>query len=406
MQQYNLTATLQSSGYSIDSEYRSVIFGVVVSCKATSKKILAKNPSLAPLHVFPSISTSTPPIITNRTMPPKTPTHLLDGGLGTLLADKYDTVFDESTPLWSSHLLLSESGRKFLLNAQSSFANSGADIILSGTYQASYTGFENSGIKDRAEAEKLMRDGVQIANNAFGGRNGKVALSLGAYGATMIPGAEYSGAYDSDHSSVTQLAEWHSLRLSAFHGPSPEKAECWGNIEYVAFETLPRIEEVKAVRQVMDSLSEKDMKQYWISCVFPGEGNTLPDESTILQVVEAMLEGEERKPMGIGLNCTRVGKVEGLVLEFEDAVKSLDLSGKVALVFYPDGTQGEVYNTSTKEWEKVGGTQEAEIPWDEMMFGILERARARGVWREIFVGGCCKTTPEHIAKLRKLIDNI
>jgi homocysteine S-methyltransferase len=340
-------------------------------------------------------------------MPPKTPIHLLDGGLGTILADRYDTVFDGSTPLWSSHLLLLESGQKTLLDAQSAFADSGADIILSGTYQASYTGFESSGIKDREEAEKFMRGGVQIAKKASQGReNGKVALSMGAYGATMIPGAEYSGDYDAAHSSVAQLADWHHERLSAFYGSSPEKSVCWDDVEYVAFETLPRIEEVKAVRQVMESIPEKEMKGYWISCVFPGEGNKLPDGSTIPTVVDAMLGGEERKPMGIGLNCTRVGKVEGLVLEFEDAVEALGFAGKVALVFYPDGTQGEVYNTSTKEWEKVGGMQESKIPWDEMMFGIIERAQARGVWRKIFVGGCCKTTPEHIAKLRKLIDKL
>jgi homocysteine S-methyltransferase len=252
-----------------------------------------------------------------------------------------------------------------------------------------------------------MRDGVQIAKKAFAGReNGTVALSLGAYGATMIPGAEYSGVYDTAHSSVAQLADWHRGRLSAFHGSSPDKVACWADVEYVAFETLPRIEEVKAARQVMESMPETEMKGYWISCVFPGEGNRLPDGSTILQVVDAMLGGEGKKPMGIGLNCTRVGKVEGLVLEFEDAVKALGLSGKIALVFYPDGTQGEVYNTSTKEWEKKGGIQESEIPWDEMMLGIIDRVGGRGVWREIFVGGCCKTTPEHIAKLRKLIDNL
>jgi homocysteine S-methyltransferase len=41
-----------------------------------------------------------------------------------------------------------------------------------------------------------------------------------------------------------------------------------------------------------------------------------------------------------------------------------------------------------------------------MVFGIVKRARNRGLWKEIFVGGCCKTTPDHISKLRKRIDEV
>jgi homocysteine S-methyltransferase len=42
--------------------------------------------------------------------------------------------------------------------------------------------------------------------------------------------------------------------------------------------------------------------------------------------------------------------------------------------------------------------------WDEMLMGIVDRARGRGGWKSILVGGCCKTTPLDIAKLRKRID--
>lgn len=47
-----------------------------------------------------------------------------------------------------------------------------------------------------------------------------------------------------------------------------------------------------------------------------------------------------------------------------------------------------------------------QMPWDKMVFGIVKRARDRGIWKEIIVGGCCKTTPEHIAKLRERIDEL
>ena len=265
-------------------------------------------------------------------------------------------------------MLLSPSGQKTLLDAQSSFAKAGADIILSATYQASFTGFSSSGITSHDEASKLMRDGVSIARNSFKGTGregkGKVALSLGAYGATMIPGTEYSGVYDEGHRSVVQLNTWHAERLEAF---GPLQSECWEMVDFVAFETLPRIEEVKAVREVMSQLPDGMEKEYWISCVFPRDGNVLPDGSSVREVVRAMISGKGRRPLGIGVNCTRVGKVEGLVLEFEDAVRGLGVEG-VALVLYPDGTRGEVYNTSTKEWEKVEGTEDSKVSCDCSIF--------------------------------------
>jgi homocysteine S-methyltransferase len=53
-----------------------------------------------------------------------------------------------------------------------------------------------------------------------------------------------------------------------------------------------------------------------------------------------------RRPMGVGINCTRVGKVEGLIEEFGSAIRELDGIGEVtewpSLVVYPDGTMGEV----------------------------------------------------------------
>ena len=71
--------------------------------------------------------------------------------------------------------------------------------------------------------------------------------------------------------------------------------------------------------------------------------------------VRAMLNSEIPGPLpwGIGINCTKVHRLEPLLLEYEAAVA--DVLGKdaewPALVLYPDGTNGEVYNTSTKTWD-------------------------------------------------------
>jgi homocysteine S-methyltransferase len=301
------------------------------------------------------------------------PILILDGGLGTTLKDQYNAEVDGATrPLWSSHLLIADPAK--LLAAQTAFTDAGADIILTATYQASLKGFARTidpedgslGIP-RAVAEAYMRSAVGISRASFRnvqatGDGGSVALSLGAYGAVMVPSQEYTGKYDNGHKSVEQLRDWHNARLNIF----TEGEEVWHDVDMVAFETVPLLAEIKAVRQTIwmaqqNSANFKREKPFWISCVFPGKELRLPDGSSVDGVVRAMLAKQENAalPFAIGINCTKIGKVVELLREFEVVVKSLIEAGELdqspALVLYPDGTKGEVYNTTTHEWEMPEG---------------------------------------------------
>lgn len=381
------------------------------------------------------------------------PILLLDGGLGTTLADQHACTFDARTPLWSSHLLLSSSTAALLLATHAAFAHAGADVILSATYQASFEGFARTGPGISAHAAAaLMRRGVRLAREAFGEARpaGTVALSLGAYGAVMVPSQEYSGRYDEARMSVAGLQAWHLRRLRAFmpaagpegdeeerdEGDEEERAGSWAEVDLVAFETLPRVQEIEAVRRVMATCERgsepgkgPEGRPFWITCVFPGEGNCLPDGSGVRATVRAMLEPDPARalPMAVGVNCTPVAKLESLVLEFESEVAAMVEAGDAewpSLVLYPDGTHGEVYDTTTKQWLKPATEAESvvsglcggvgkepwltddgqEVSWGDAIWGIVQRARGRALWRSILVGGCCKTTPEDIARLRQRID--
>ncbi len=139
------------------------------------------------------------------------------------------------------------------------------------------------------EAAKYMRSAVTISRSAFGnaGRSsGIVALSLGAYGATMVPSQEYTGKYPPEMLHTNGLHGFHVDRILCF----VEDNNTWNDIDIVAFETLPRLAEVEAVRMVMGKLETeyKLRKRFWISCVFP-DHDKLPDGSTIPAVLEAMI---------------------------------------------------------------------------------------------------------------------
>ncbi|KAI5284819.1 hypothetical protein KEM54_001051 [Ascosphaera aggregata] len=359
---------------------------------------------------------------------------ILDGGLGTTLEDEFGMKFNShTTPLWSSHLLLSDEGLHLLKNCQERFRNAGADILLTGTYQVSEEGFartpippvlhgadttsagdENYGL-DKETVTTALRRGIETTlRTRFGeelpspscvkSKGGGVALSLGPYGACMVPGQEYSGNYDSDHKSEDALYRWHLQRLELFtglKGDEPSK-KILSRLQYIAFETIPVLEEIRAVRRVVQKLG-LNATPFWISCVFPNEDDRLPDGNTVEAAITAMLEGDLPRPFGIGMNCVKLYKLPQLIGLYESSVSKLLDEGVIpeapTLVLYPDGTNGEMYDTTKQAWVKSerGGSKGL---WADQMASIVATSRAKGVFSHFIVGGCCKARPADIQNLR------
>ncbi|KAI1412514.1 Homocysteine S-methyltransferase [Hypoxylon sp. FL1857] len=342
------------------------------------------------------------------------PVLILDGGLGTSLEDNYGVKFDESTPLWSSHLLISDP--ETLRACQRDFGNVPVDILLTATYQVSAEAFARTKTSDhprgfqRCEISSFLDLAVSIAEEVKS-PEARIALSLGSYGACMVPSQEYSGNYDAEHSSIEQLFAWHCDRFHLFDQIDNLRSR----ISFIAFETVPRLDEIKAIRKLFarapsntPSVLNGDTA-FWISCVFPSESHTLPDGSVIDQVVDALLSTDysDVVPWGIGINCTKIAKLPGLVNAFEVAVSRLAGAGRLetrpSLVLYPDGTNGEVYDTTTKTWRAPASQQAPMSPWEHQLADVVALARDQRCWKSIVVGGCCKATPDDIAKLRAVI---
>ena len=392
------------------------------------------------------------------------PVLILDGGLGTTLEEQHNVHFSSaSTPLWSSHLLLSSP--ETLLEVQTDFVRAGADVLLTATYQASFDGFLKTNLRppdassldahigyERATATDLMRSAITISRSAFvaAGRHGLVALSLGAYGAGMIPSQEYTGKYPEEMLRYNALVDFHLERIMCF----ASHEDTWNSVDIVAFETLPVLAEVEAVRQVMKELKSVGKRQleFWISCVFPNEENKLPDGSSVSQLVEAVLSDTSKpgsrsgpRPYAIGFNCCKVYRLRSLIHEFENAAKKLGLK-LPHLVMYPDGATDLVYDTFAQQWipqkdplanestavlqetpssdahiapqNPSDGSQQRESSardvtasiqpsrraWHEEVCDMVAEVQKGGHWEGVLVGGCCKTTPRHISQLRRSIE--
>ncbi|KAI9376438.1 Homocysteine S-methyltransferase [Aspergillus egyptiacus] len=336
---------------------------------------------------------------------------LLDGGLGaTLESPPLNITFTFETPLWSSHLLVSDPST--LQTAHRAFYEAGADILLTATYQSSFGGFAKTDASYTVvDAERYMRSAIPLARSVISSeRPCRVALSLGPYGATMSPiAAEYTGLYPAEMNREDALRKWHARRLKVFAVDS----ESWDGVDYVAFETLRRADEVLAVRGAMSEvLHGQHDKPWWVCGVFPAE---VVNEEDVRQWVDAAV-GEHAglpRPWGIGLNCTRIDHVGGIVSIMRDELHRLSeqngfidewasSSGKPWLVLYPDGTKGEKYDPDTKVWV-TRGTDSVKQPWDESFWDVVQ-CQSQGDWDGIIIGGCCRTGPADIATLRRRID--
>ena len=199
----------------------------------------------------------------------------------------------------------------------------------------------------RQEAENAMRHAVELAADAIraspASGKAKIALSLGAYGATLSPSQEYSGNYPVTMSTERALRDWHAERLDVFKS----EPDTWEEVQYVAFETIRIPTEILTIRQ-----SAKDIgKKWWVSCVVPEVINYEEVKELARSMVQPFEQKYER-PWGIGVNCTAVRKIGTIMNIFTKAlVENLqDPQDKMWLIFYPDGTDSEIYDTQKMEW--------------------------------------------------------
>lgn len=282
-----------------------------------------------------------------------------------------------------------------------------------------------------------MRKAISLAGNArrqYGNsRSVKIALSLGPYGASMTTAQEFTGFYpppygpkafspsekntnafdDDDERDAKEreaqraLEEFHFQRLKVF----ADDPDSWEGIDLIAFETVPLVREIRAIRGAMRRLlyiTPIISKSWWISTVWPD--GRYPEESTpggerlgVEEVVSALLSDAQGTPApdGIGVNCTDLKHLGVIIKGIRDNVMLIRPNLKPFLVLYPNG--GITYDTVNRSWvgESPVASEQRAI-WAKRLASIGKEEQESGVWTFVAIGGCCKTGPEHIEELRKL----
>lgn len=246
----------------------------------------------------------------------------------------------------------------------------------------------------------------------------------------------FDGAADSESAvtqSISALRDFHLSRLRVYANDE----RTWRAVDWVMFETIPLPREGQAIRTAMEDLyrelagrygasDNSDIwwkKPYWTSFVFP-EGRS-PDASPVSTIVETMFSGENAEtvyPSAIGINCTSPAYIQDLTEQMTRAMEkvqqkassdSLLRRNSPAFVLYPDG--GLVYDVVTRTWHapknapSVDPSGDAEGSWAKNVARVAKWAAAQEVltgngtqpvWRQILVGGCCKSGYKEITGLR------
>jgi homocysteine S-methyltransferase len=292
--------------------------------------------------------------------------HVLDGGMATELENK---GLHLDGPLWSAQVL--QNSPESIVAVHTEYLEAGADCILTASYQVSVEGFAEIGRKDAAEsAAKAFHNSVELAEqararyHATSPRAVWIAGSLGPYGARLHNGAEYHGNYDC---TFEDLVAFHRRRIQAM---APTQAD------FLAFESIPSLQEARAILAALEPYSE--VGAYFSFTCRDGQhvshGETLQSCGDLLD--------PQPQVIGIGVNCTAPEWVGSLIRELVPATNK-------PIVVYPNS--GEGWDAVHRCWLGDGQIQ---------AFGEMAQA-----WREAgaqWIGGCCRTGPEHVRAVAKM----
>lgn len=288
---------------------------------------------------------------------------ILDGALATELERRGEDLND---PLWSARVLL-EAPEK-IRAVHLDYFRAGADIATTASYQATVAGFARRGFSER-EALNLIKRSVQLAAAAredFLAENPDSAVpliagSVGPYGAFLADGSEYRGDYGL---SEQELVDFHRPRVAAL---------LEAGVDILACETVPCLLEAGAIVRLLEEFPAAGA---WISFSagdgqHTNHGERLADCAAFLDLSPQVL--------AVGINCTSPRFIPQLIREICRGTQ------KPVLV-YPNS--GEVYDVVTRTWQ---GETRCEA-YGEQAHAWFEAGAS-------IIGGCCRTTPDHIAEV-------
>jgi len=278
---------------------------------------------------------------------------LIDGGLSTALESLGNSL---NTSLWSGELLRNHSEQ--IRAAHKLFADAGAKVLITSSYQVTYPGCVAQGWSE-AEVDQALLASTELAR--FPGV--KVAASVGPYGAYLADGSEYRGNYGL---TKEELKDFHRRRLATLIASKPD---------LLAVETIPEITEAVAIVELLQELNNSI--PFWISFSCK-DGSHISSGELFAEAVKAI----ESAPhlLAVGINCTAPEFVASLLAS----------APQLPSVVYPNS--GRTWDAAAKVWL---GNSETSFTQEQIAEWIACGAQ--------YIGGCCGVGPSDIRDLAPLV---
>jgi S-methylmethionine-dependent homocysteine/selenocysteine methylase len=290
---------------------------------------------------------------------------LLDGAMGTELVRR--------GVRWRKHGLLADADRVQQLHAD--YLAAGADVIRTNTFQLNpriyLNVFRNRdhmrhiGAPGLAElTPKLLRTSVQVARQARA-RGGRENVAI----AGVLAPLEH--CFRPDLAPPFDVARAEQLELARVFAEE--------EVDLLLAESMNTIAEARAVADVARTVG----LPIWISFVIGPEGELLSREP----LAQAIAEVEKLGAQAVLVNCAPPADIGGALAKVKAATR------------LPFGGFAHIGRFSPPSWKFEFFPQFAETEsWPpERYAGEALRWREQGA---TILGGCCGTTPAHIATLR------
>ena len=288
---------------------------------------------------------------------------ILDGAVGTELMRR---AVDTRLPLWSAGALIT--APHVLRQIHADYLRAGAEIITADTFRTHRRNLAAAGLDHRAR--DLTHKAVEIAQSAIRART------------RPLDPARYQPRYVAG--SMSPLEDCYSPELV------PPQEECErehgemarhlaeAGVDLILVETMNTIREARAAVMAARATGLPVLTSF----VCRTDGRLFSGES----VTEAVQEIGPLGVVGLLVNCTPSATIREPLGELQQAVRALTAPPPITGAYANIGHTDDI----------VGWSNTADV-------SPLEYAQLAAGWLKQganLVGGCCGTTPAHIAALR------
>lgn len=285
---------------------------------------------------------------------------VLDGAVGTELARRGVAT---TTPLWSAHALLSPSGRKTLTAIHADYARAGAEILVTNTFRTTWRALEAGG--RGSEWREANERAVDCAREGASAAEGSCLVAGG-----IAPLEDCYSPHLAPPDATCLIEHRRQVRLLAELG-----------VDLIWIETMNAKREALAA-----TIAAKESGLDFAVSLCPRPPAHLLSGETLADAVAEIVAAGGAGLRAVLVNCASPEALEGLFAGFVVLAPGV-----------PHGLYAHLGKRDDATGWRMPERHEPDRYASWMARRIAEGAR--------IVGGCCGTTPDHVAALRRVVEN-